>query len=88
MYSQQNSLFTPTDHEILKRAMLMLDWESRFIIEMRFWEFNTIEDIARLMSMTWDEVDQSLKTSFNKIKDYCVNHHEFSRNSLNLKLAA
>lgn len=85
---QQQNLFTPTDHEIIRHALATLDWESRFIVEMRFWEFNSIKDIALLTETTWEEVDQSLRKSFQKIKTYCLNHCAFSRNSLNLKTAA
>lgn len=70
--------FTEKDQSILREGITQLSFIDRQIIINRFWENFSIEEIAETFLMSWDEVDQSIEESMEKLKAYCLSQREFS----------
>lgn len=70
--------FTEKDQAILREGITRLSFIDRQIIINRFWENQTIEEIADTFQMSWDEVDQSIEKSQRILKAYCLTQKEFS----------
>jgi DNA-directed RNA polymerase specialized sigma subunit len=70
--------FTEKDQAILREGITLLSFIDRQIIINRFWENQTIEEIAETFLMSWDEVDQSIEESMETLKSYCLSQKEFS----------
>ena len=74
-------LFSAKDHAIVRNAIAQLEGHEHTIILMRFWENNTIDEIAEILDLTWQEVERYLSQALTKLKAFCLNHPGFSRTS-------
>jgi DNA-directed RNA polymerase specialized sigma24 family protein len=72
--------FTSNDIEIVRAGLTYLTTCERQILIYRFWEDMTIEEIAILLEMKWDEVNRSIETALKHLKQYCVGQSDFSFN--------
>lgn len=70
--------FTTDDIDILRTGLELLNFNSRQILIYRFWENMSIEEISQAMSMTWIEVDESIKNAQEALKRFCLRHPGFS----------
>ncbi len=70
--------FTPKDIEVVRNGLSFLTFLERQILIYRFWEERTIEDIAEILEMYWDEVDSYIEDSLKSLRKYCLEHPSFS----------
>lgn len=66
--------FTANDQAILRAGVNKLSLIDRQIVIYRFWENYSIQEIAESFEMTWDEVDQSINSSMEKLKQFYLAH--------------
>ena len=72
--------FTSNDIEIVRAGLSFLTTCEKQILIYRFWEDMTIEEIAILLEMKWDEVNRSIETALKHLKQYCIGQSDFSIN--------
>lgn len=72
--------FTSNDVEIVRAGMSHLTTCERQILIYRFWEEITIEEIAELLEMEWDEVNNSIESALLNLKHFCIGQSDFSLN--------
>jgi len=65
--------FTAKDQAILRAGINKLGLIDRQVIIYRFWENYSIQEIAESFDMTWNEVDQSINASMEKLKQFYLN---------------
>jgi DNA-directed RNA polymerase specialized sigma subunit len=70
--------FTSNDVEIVRAGLSYLTTCERQILIYRFWEEKTIEEIAGLLEMKWEEVNRSIETALKILKHYCIGQSDFS----------
>jgi DNA-directed RNA polymerase specialized sigma24 family protein len=70
--------FTSNDVEIVRAGLSYLTTCERQILIYRFWEDMTIEEIAGLFEMRWEEVNRNIETALKKLKHFCMNESDFS----------
>jgi len=76
------NLFTGKDHSIVREAVGKLDKTEHTIVLMRFWEQNTISEIAEILDLSWTEVESRLTQALEKLKAFCLSKADFSRNQV------
>lgn len=79
-------VFSKEEQKVVREAVLRLPIDEKLIVLLRFWENNSIQDIAETLEMPWDEVERSLKKSLKKLKELCTADPNFGENKQ--KLAA
>ena len=52
----------------LLSALCELDPLTQFAVYLRFWEANTIEEIAKQLSLKWTVVDEMLETALKDLR--------------------
>ena len=62
--------FTAKDQAILRDGINKLGIIDRQVMIYRFWENYSIQEIAESFDMTWNEVDQSINASMEKLKKF------------------
>ena len=67
---------------MLREILPTLDSRARLAIHYRYWESMTIQEIARLLSMSWSDADRLIDDSILKLRD------GFVRKYLNSNLQA
>lgn len=72
--------FTSNDIEIVRAGLSYLTTCERQILIYRFWEDKTIEEIAGLLEMKWEEVNRSIEKALKTLKQYCIYQSDFSTN--------
>lgn len=72
--------FTSNDVEIVRAGLSDLTTCEQQILIYRFWEDKTIEEIATLLEMKWEEVNRSIETALEYLKDFCIGQSDFSLN--------
>ena len=72
--------FTSNDIEIVRTGLSYLTTCERQILIYRFWEDKTIEEIATLLEMKWEEVNRSIESALKKLKNFCIGQSDFSSN--------
>jgi DNA-directed RNA polymerase specialized sigma24 family protein len=77
-YKITNYAFSDLDRSIVLLGLNELNCFQRQILICRFWENLTIEEIARLLNVSWTLVDETLETSFKELREFCLQHKEFS----------
>lgn len=70
--------FTEKDISIVRLGMQNLLITKRQILYLRYWENHSIEEIASMLDMSWDEVDRSIEEAQEELKEFCLNHPGFS----------
>lgn len=74
--------FTSNDIEIVRAGLSYLTTCERQILIYRFWEDMTIEEIAVLLEMKWEEVNKSIERALKNLKQYCICQSDFSFSDL------
>ena len=77
--SPRQNLFTLKDRSIVREGLAKLQAVEQEIVALRFWENNTITEIASILDLSWQEVEAHLKQALVKLQEYCLNHKKFSR---------
>ena len=72
--------FTSNDVEIVRAGLSYLSTCDRQILIYRFWEDKTIDEIASLLEMKWEEVNRRLETGLTDLKQFCLGQSDFSLN--------
>ncbi len=72
-------LFTEQDYQCLRRALRALSDREFRIVVMRFWELNTIEEIATALKSSWTEIDRTIEGTLPKLRQICLMNPDFSR---------
>lgn len=72
--------FTSSDIEIVRAGLSYLTSCERQILIYRFWEDRSIEEIANLLEMKWEEVNRSIERALKNLKQYCICQSDFSIN--------
>lgn len=75
----RSDIFTLKDHTIVREAVAKLKGLEHEIVVRRFWENNTISEIAEILDLSWSEVEKALAIALEKLKVYCVKNQDFSR---------
>ena len=53
-----------------------LESQKRQAIQLRFWEQNTIEDIAKILKISWDEADKLIEATICELRQKLLNRYE------------
>lgn len=72
--------FTSNDVDIVRAGLSDLTTCERQILIYRFWEEKTIEEIAELLGMKWNEVNESIESALINLKHFCIGQSDFSLN--------
>ena len=72
--------FTSNDVEILRAGLSYLTTCERQILIYRFWEDKTIEEIAMLLEIKWEEVNRNIESALVNLKHFCIGQSDFSLN--------
>lgn len=75
----KSNLFTEKDHAIVRAALANLKGPEHQIVLMRFWEQNTLSEIAEILDLSVQEVEKHLASAFQTLKRVCLKNPEFSR---------
>lgn len=89
--TDKNNLFCAEDHALLRRKMTKLDKLERLVLSMRFWDNLMIEEIAAVLCLPWNHVDDILENAFLKLRKELASDTNFSRVAcacLNTELSA
>ncbi len=73
------AIFTHSDYEEVRKAMIELSEKEMKIIFLRFWGPYSIVEIGKRLGMSYDTVDQKLKAALRKLKKYCLSTPSFGR---------
>lgn len=65
---QSMHMFCSEEHLILRQKMRTLNKLERLILSMRFWDNMMIEEIAHCLRLPWDHVNDTLESSFLKLR--------------------
>lgn len=79
--SPRFNLFSSQDHAIVKQAMSRLDGREKCVVLLRFWEGNTVSQIAEILDIPLQEVICYLSRALKKLKPACLGNPEFSRSN-------
>ncbi len=74
-------LFSNVDYSILRKNLSQLQGHERSVVMLRFWESNTISEIAEILELTWQDVESYLTRALAKLKNLCLENQEFSRST-------
>lgn len=77
--TRDKPIFSRQDHAVVRRAMHELPIRDRLIVELRFWNNLSVEEIAEFMCMRRADVESRLNAVFAMLRDRCENDPEFSR---------
>jgi len=66
----ESSLFKVQDNELLIRAMSQLPWEQRNVIELKFFQHYTFDQIAEQLNISTNTVKSRLYSALNKLKPH------------------
>lgn len=72
--------FTSNDVEIVRTGLSYLTTCERQILIYRFWEDKTIDEIATILEMKWEEVNRSIESALENLKHFCFGQSDFSLN--------
>ena|SRR5689334_20606711 len=78
----QSNIFSFKDHAIVREAIAQLQDDEQSVIVLRFWEKNTITEIASILDLTWNEVEQHMSQALSKLQKFCLETKGFSRSTL------
>ena len=70
--------FTAKDIEVVRNGLNFLSFLERQIIIYRFWENQTIEEIATVLELSWSEIDEVINEAIEKLRAFCLEHPNFS----------
>jgi hypothetical protein len=70
------------DREIANQAVLQLPPIMQTVVFLRFWSGHELSEIARLIYMDEWEVQSNLMKAFARVRDFCLEHPDFSSNRL------
>ena len=73
------NIFSSNDQAVVRKAVAQLHGNEHAVIVLRFWEANTISEIAGILDLTWQEVETHLTQALIKLKNLCLKDREFSR---------
>ena len=73
------NIFTGVDHRIVIQALAKLQGHEYKAVKLRFWENNTVSEIAQILNLSWDEAERTLVHALKKLKSMCVANPDFSR---------
>lgn len=79
MNRQDECLFTPTDHAIVRAAVRRLPGLLAKVIELRFWQQYTIAEIGSILGVPDHEIERVLRRSYHALRNDCLRHPGFSR---------
>lgn len=77
-----DNLFTSTDHAIVRSAVKELPGLLGIIVEMRFWEHKTFEEIAENLGVSIRAVEFAMTKATRLIREHCLRHPAFSRSKI------
>ena len=75
----QSNIFSSNDQAVVRKAVAQLQGHEHSVVVLRFWEANTISEIAGILDLTWQEVESYLTQALIKLKSICLKDREFSR---------
>jgi RNA polymerase sigma-70 factor (ECF subfamily) len=64
----ESSLFTQKGNEQVITAMSQLPWEQRNVVELKFFQHYTFEEIAKQLDVSTNTVKSRLYSALNKLK--------------------
>jgi DNA-directed RNA polymerase specialized sigma24 family protein len=70
--------FTAKDIEVVRNGLNFLSFLERQIIIYRFWENQTIEEIATALELSWSEIDELINEAIEKLRTFCLEQPNFS----------
>jgi DNA-directed RNA polymerase specialized sigma subunit len=79
--SPRFNLFTVKDHSIVREGVAALQGYEHSVVLLRFWESNTISEIAEILDLSWQDVEKYLSQAIVKLKKFCEAKQDFSRAS-------
>lgn len=74
-------IFDNLDYLAVRRAMDLLPLVEKLVIEMRFFHGFSIQEIARLLRIGWDEADALIDSTLLLLKRHCYDVSDFGENS-------
>jgi DNA-directed RNA polymerase specialized sigma24 family protein len=80
-------VFNEFDHFLVQCGIDELPFLERLIIELRFWNNFSIEEISKALRISWDDVEMHLQSAFESLKQFCLKEEDFSRNTSTLRAA-
>ena len=81
-------LFNTLDYLAVRRAMDRLPLIEKLVIEMRFFHGFSIEEIARLLRIDWDETDALIDSTLLLLKRECCTDFGFGADRMSFLEAA
>ena len=67
--NEEISLIRSKNREaLLEKALSILDEKERKVIFLRFWNPCSILDISKILKMSWQETDQFLESTLQKLR--------------------
>ncbi len=73
-----------SDLQAMRDALSTLEEKAQLAIYFRFWESMTIQQIGKVLGLSWDATDQLIKKSLSYLRDQI----EFARKNNGLQRAA
>ena len=67
---------------ILNKLIKKLPLRHKTVIRLRFWDNQTIEEIAKAMRLTWNEANQLIEEAKILLRNMCLNDPAFSLKKL------
>lgn len=64
---------------VIEKALKVLDETERRVIFLRFWEPNTIAQVADMIGIAWEEADQLIDCAVQKIQKEIKKHKAKAR---------
>jgi DNA-directed RNA polymerase specialized sigma24 family protein len=77
----QENLFTPTDYVIIRAAVRGLPGLLGAIVEMRFWQKQSLVEIAVELGVSEKMIERSLSQATRMLREQCLRHPAFSRSN-------
>ncbi len=74
-----HNLFTKGDHDFIRKAVIGLPKNEGSVVLLRFWNENSIEEIAGILNLNLKQVELLLHKAILRLKTQCLHHPEFSR---------
>jgi DNA-directed RNA polymerase specialized sigma24 family protein len=73
------NLYTSVDYAIVRSAVKRLPGLLSLIIEMRFWQHRTIDEITEELGVSMKAVEMALQKAIRMLREECLRNPAFSR---------
>ena len=66
--SELRALISASNFEKLHQLLKQLSWQHRCALHLRFWEDQSISQIAGSMNLTWEQADQLIEEAVEQLR--------------------